>query len=371
VAGAVGLDASVAYAPGRWDFWRLLYERRDVLKQRGLVREDPLKELSKLAVEEAPKLGLKPGGGGVLEKEGVADFSAVLIDVGGIQSLIMRSSKLASVVGASVLIDIVVMAQIPLYLQTSLAGGYWLPLEAFLCAAGGINLLIVPNALLDELRINLRNLREKLRELGLMLKLASAPLVSDWRAVSKELGDSMALEKFSVERTESEIKDTRMVGVWELCELCYLDVRSSKLMDVFACDLCRDLHELGQRLHFARRYEVGRITVEGAQFTPQEALGRGWPELAERVIEVIAGHDGDEIDELNKGRGRIRNVALAKVDGNLMGPFFAEAISPCDYFERSARTDISLKKAYERAIEALYAGVQGVDVAGPRRRCLW
>jgi len=81
-------------------------------------------------------------------------------------------------------------------------------------------------------------------------------------------------------------------------------------------------------------------------------------------MEVIAGHEPEEVRE---GRfKRVRDYAVVKFDGNAMTSFMLEAISFTDAIERSFRIDMALKRAYFRALEALYEGVKkaaGADAA--------
>jgi hypothetical protein len=121
-------------------------------------------------------------------------------------------------------------------------------------------------------------------------------------------------------------------------------------------------------MHFRPKWER-LVRVGKLRFTPKEVFREEqeevpWSEVSKYIMEVIAGHEAKEVRE---GRFKqVRDYAVVKFDGNAMTSFMLEAISFTDAIERSFRIDMALKRAYFRALEALYEGVKeaaGADAA--------
>lgn len=349
-----------------WDFWCKVYEKYDRELIRSLSEEfvSRVRKVTKNFTTLPPEV---EAGVGRAEPAGLA---VLLIDVGGVQSFIYRSHSLRQVAAASLVIDTLVMAYIVAYLQWAMGAKCWLPYEAFLYTAGGNVELLVPRALADDVKDRVSRLSRRLmRDYGITLYVADAELRKD-RAYSetvRELMAKMSVSKVHVKREEYPAVVPRATerGVRSVCQSCFMEVPSERLStpegEVAVCKLCYGLHEIGLNIHFMERYE-SRIGVCGRTYRPSEVFGMPWGgegariKASERIMEIIAGHDYRELQELGR-LARTRNIAVVKVDGVLMGPLMATCLSIADAYERSARIDMALKKSIEAAISEVYNGV--------------
>lgn len=332
-----------------WEFWRKAYERIDELRSAGMIREDPVAELTLEFLD-----GLERGVGTKLSEEpgeGAPEVSLVLVDVGSVQSFVFRSQEIRVVSAASYLIDLIVHAHFLAYLQRK---DLKVPPEAVLYSGGGTILLLMPRSMAGRVR----ELAEEYGELaGLQIHVATAPFSTSYPYVSRLLFQAMALEKNSV-----ELDGARVESAASPCRLCYSAPAKFKAPtpegEVEACEVCYKLYRLGSEFHFPAKWE-SRIGVAGDSFSPEEAFGASWDEVSKYIMEVIAGHSPEEIEKHTVTQ---RDYAVVKFDGNLMGLFMLEAVSFSDAVERSFRIDVAMKRAYLGALEALYLGVS--EVAG-------
>lgn len=352
LAELTGHSYSYAYSTGpeAWEFWCKVNEKcgREAFKRLSEKFVTKLREY----MENFTK-PIKVEGDG--EIEGV---KLALIDVGGVQSFILRAWELKCVAAASLVVDTLTMAQLPAYIQAKTEQqGYWIPYEAFLYTAGAIVEFIIPNVLVRELERSIKGLNRKIAEY-LPLRFVSTPMLLDYATLIYKLSEETHHVKFRIECKEFPIKDASMVGMKNTCELCYLEPPEPRLKvsrpegDLKTCRVCYDLHKIGLNIHFKSRY-CSLIPIKKANYSPANIFGMGWDDAKNYIIELISGHDRDELE----GGIRERNIAIVKVDGNLMGLFMATCISPTDVYERSARIDLALKKAIETAVEALFDGV--------------
>jgi CRISPR/Cas system-associated protein Cas10 (large subunit of type III CRISPR-Cas system) len=81
------------------------------------------------------------------------------------------------------------------------------------------------------------------------------------------------------------------------------------------------------------------------EVVPSKCFGKDWKGAAGEVMAVVAGHDFEELE----GGMEKRDYAVLSADGNLMGAFMGTSITLTDMYERSARIDLALKKAFEES----------------------
>jgi len=356
-----------------WDFWRRAHEEYD---------KELLRDLSERFVEKVRKLTknftvLLPKDDKAKEeeaKEECRNLKIVLIDVGGIQSFIYRSHSLRLVAAASLVIDSLVMAFIPSYLQWALSKRCWLPYESFLYTAGGNVELLVPATLLADIEGEVSRLNESPAmkcKTSLRLHIANANLYEDYAKTIEELMAAMSIKKVCVAHqsySTSTPKEAQK-GARSICQLCFTKPPTGKVSvpegELEACELCEELNEIGLTIHFKEKYE-SKISIRVGQGTrtyiPGDIFEVPWSEegarvrALERIMELIAGHDREELQELGR-LARIRNVALIKVDGSSIGSLMTTSLSISDAYERSARIDLALKKAIEVAVSEVYNGI--------------
>ncbi|MCX8171652.1 MAG: hypothetical protein N3E47_06785, partial [Candidatus Bathyarchaeota archaeon] len=271
-------------------------------------------------------------------------------------------------VAASLAIDSLVMAYIVAYLQWATSANYWLPYENFLYAAGGNVEMLIPYAILEAIKHEISRLGRSLAlKYGIPLRIADEDLHEDYARTIRELMAKMSINKMKVasERYSASIPKSAEKGVKNICQLCFMEPPTTKVPmpegEIDACEVCSKLHEIGFNIHFKEKYN-SQIEVCGTAYLPREVFEMPWDEegaqvrASERIMEIIAGHDRKELQELGK-LARIRNISVIKVDGTLIGPLMTTCLSIADAYERSARIDLALKKSIEVAISEIYNGV--------------
>jgi len=333
-----------------WAFWRAVHERRDELIKAGLARADPLKELTEEFLANvgkvAKELELKE------PPEPVSELSLVLVDVTSIQDFVLKSQEVRVVAAASHLIELAVHSHFIEYLRSS---GLRLPPEAIVYAGGGNILMLLPR----RMAVTVEELAKRYGEKsGLKLAVASAPFCESYVAASTSLTNKLFAKKHEVELSDS--LDPLASSGQDLCRMCYDDWAQVTLETPegprSVCKTCEGLYTVGGDIHFGSKWRA-TVEVAGDSFSAEDAFRAGWREASRWIVEVIAGHD---IEELRERVGRYRDYAVMKFDGNAIGSFMSEAISFTDAIERSFRIDVALKRAYFKALEALYEGVRGV-----------
>ncbi len=375
LAERFGLNHVHAYSSGweSWDFWETIYREAGETAIRELSGEFVRKLRGEMEnYTKMPERILH-----IMREERewkvYEGITLALLDLGGIQSFIRRTIELKCVAASSLVIDTLIMAQIPLLLQLKALkkGGVWLPYEAFLYSAGGIVELLLPRKLGDIVGEAIRDLGEKTRRHGLPLRFSDpAPLSSSYTHTIRELVKRIQLRK---NRVEVEREGGEAIKPGELCQICYLDkAKEEKWIKGErrrVCETCSELYDIGRDIHFGARYHSEMVIKPGVKVKPKDIFNIRWDgeEKTEEVtasryiIEMVAGHDKDELEALREGEIERRDVAAIRVDGNLIGAFMATCLSPTDAYERSARIDLALKKSIEAAISALYDGVVGAS----------
>lgn len=356
ISEKLGLNYDHAFEVGAkgWDFWFKASEK---------IEELNVKFLDRLrSATDGFKSQLKPIG--EFKAVDYRDTSIGVIDVAGIQNYISRAQEVKVVSAASLLIDGVVTSYIPLYMQLMVErSNVWVPYEAFLYTAGGVVELIFPSLLSSKFEELIgKSLNEVLSKCKLRVNFAHVYVSNDVYSMVKNLANELHLRKNTVSEDVVTIdRISGVVGYDNLCELCYIDEYVESLRTAEGvkrlCKTCKSLYELGERISFRKRFEEANFTVLGDTFNIKEVFGVNWDFVSKYVVELISGHDGGELRELEEGRVKRRNVAVVKVDGNLMGPFMATSISLTDMYERSARIDIALKDAFSKALSVIYEGV--------------
>ena len=324
-----------------WELWRRAYKEIDKLRNANIVKDDPIKELTKEFLDQTAH-GVEE-----LEEREIEGISLVIIDVASIQEFVYRSQEIRAVAAASHLIDLLVHAHFLNYLH---ANEIDLPPETVIYSGGGNILMILP----DDIAKKVEELAEKYSgQHGISLSVAKTRLSDSYMLTSRRLSEEMARRKL---RLKLDDKLEAHSG-HELCGMCYSDWATESLPSgKRVCELCKKHYDLGSRIHFGPKWN-SEVVILGDKFSSASVFGRRWDEISERIIEIIAGHEPEELERLG-GEIRYRDYAVIKFDGNMMGSFMMEAISFTDAVERSFRVDIALKKAYFKALKILYDGIK-------------
>ena len=346
----LNLRVDLAYETGveAWRFWTRLNAKSP----------DLIKKLSELFVQEIRKRSegfLKQPFSG--KGEIISGIELALVDVGDIQEFVTRASDLRCVAAASLVVDTLVMTYIPLGIQRAALDAYWVPLESMIYAAGGIVEVILPEKLVERTENMIENIS---KGTFLRLRFAHVPLNRDYAVTKLEMGRAIYFKKVEIIFSVEALKEGGAREVRNLCKICFLSLPSKKIDTPDGpkevCDTCSMLYEIGSSIHFKQKY-ISEMKVGSLCDIPQRKFGLEWDEASRNIIEMIAGHDEKELKELREHKIEYRNLAVIKLDGNLMGPFMFTCVSPTDAYERSARIDLALKKAVEKAIEYIFNGV--------------
>lgn len=349
-----------------WNFWQRIYDEydRDLIRSLSEKFVRRIREITENLTIIPPKLESNTG------RVEPTDLRVLLIDVGGIQNFIYRSYSLRQIAAASLVIDTLVMAYTVAYLQWVMSAKYWLPYEVFLYTAGGNIELLIPYKLVDGVKNEVSKLNRRLTlDYGILLRTADVELYKDkiYSETVKELMAGMSISKIHIDygRYPVAIPKTTERGVRNVCQFCFMEPPTERLStpegEVDVCGVCYNLHDIGFNIHFREKYE-SEINICGRFYRPEKVFDIPWDggeapiKASERIMEIISGHDREELEELG-GRARMRNIAVVKVDGTLMGPLMATCLSIADAYERSARIDIALKKSIEAAVHEIYNGV--------------
>jgi len=359
------LDLGDAYRSGEpgWRFWSRLERERpgsiEELTRTFVVRlREMLGHFTKL-----------PDFAEVGHPRRYDEIKLGLVDLGGIQNFITGFSDLRCVEAASLIVDCIVMAQVPLIIRRVFQDeGYWYPVEAILYAAGGIVEYLVPSAFSEKVKERLRRFGELVsKSLDLEVRVADTCLYDSYPHLKRELEEKMRAEKnMSVAGAVTLRIDSSSAGFQRsglrLCRACYLrpEAREEAIPPGY-CERCGKLYNLGTNIHFKIRYESPmkiRCGGEVREAVPEKSFGERWETVSEYVMELISGHDMQEVNvKRDGGDVEWRDLAVIKVDGNLMGAFMASAISIADAYERSIRIDLSLKRAFESGLAEIYGAV--------------
>jgi len=350
----VDMDPKIGYGSGKeaWDFWRKLEQLEPGYIQ--AISEKVAYDLLKLQEDVKRELSEKPRGDGA-----DGDLRLALIDLGSIQEFISRTRDLRSVSASSLVVDSVTLAHLPLLIQSVLdEEGYWVPLESFLVMSGGSLTLLLPNIVVNRLHALWRDrIAQLLEEIGLTVYLASTDFTGNYYIDSGRLAEQMLREKLTYEPRITRIENVNIKEFSpDFCELCY---SSPRIADGRYCSLCNRLHELGNDIHFKNRWREG-FRLGDKKIIPADSFNKKYEDIGD-IMYIIAGQPEATLglDE------RKRNLAVIKLDGNLMGAFFAESLSLSDALERSARVDMALKSALEKAATDLYSGVTQSSYSQP------
>ncbi|MEM0359001.1 MAG: HD domain-containing protein [Candidatus Hadarchaeales archaeon] len=347
VSGRLGRKPEVQELEG-WDFWVEL-ERSSPGSIRSLSEEFVEKvrrdtgEGGNLFVRTLPL----PPGYYYAPVEGIW-FGCV--DLGGIQRFIRTPTELKAVAAASYVIETAVLVHVPAFIQQELQRRAWFPMEAFLYSGGGNLYFVFPEVLKGEIEGAVKKYTGVLarEKIPLELRMVTAQFLAFFPDLLESMAREMGLQKIS-SREEARVER----GDAKKCKCCF--TRIAEVEDY--CKVCNDLIKLGDEFHFKERWET-KIFLPGEGLgSPKEIFKSEWKDASVKLMEIIAGHD---LEEIRRGVEQ-RNYAVLKVDGVCMGAFMASAISITDACERSARIDISLKRAFEDSARELYTALSGKD----------
>jgi HD superfamily phosphodiesterase len=368
---SIAMELNLNYEDGfetgekAWNFWIKINEKYGLKKF-----EDLNSKFLKQLREETNGFRSQAKSLKEIKSELEEDYKNVLIgiiDIAKIQKFISRSQEIKITSGASLLIDYLVMAYLPFYIQLHMDKideyDMWIPYEAFIYNAGGVVEFIVPKLFINKFeRIIEDELNDILSKNAIKVTFAYASFHNNIYLMVKELTNNLHLKKNLVKSKSMKITRVKtLIGYDDLCQLCYLDNAKKEILTPEGpkrvCNVCESLYNFGSNISFKSKYDA-KITINGSEVTAKDVYDPNWERVSKYIIELISGHDCFELEKLTKKEGiKLRNIAILKIDGNLMGPFIATSISLTDMYERSARIDIALKNAIRKALTTMYESI--------------
>lgn len=292
------------------------------------------------------------------------EVKVILIDVGGIQDFIYRSQEIRNVIMASHIVDLVIYAHFLYYLNLQDLN---VPPEAVIYSGGGNILLILPKKFAEKVKRIIEDYTKIIKPLK--LHISETEFSTNYVLLRKRLEEGIFRSKYSVKLVD-DVK-WKKFEEYKICELCYESTAESEIKTTEGvknvCKACKSLYEAGSYVHFAPRWEA-KIRILEKDFSPKEVFESDWDDISRYIMEIIAGHNPKELESLGR-EVRLRDIAVIKFDGNMMGAFMSEAISFTDAIERSFRVDIAIKRAYRKALEVIYSSIQEYSEADARKTC--
>ena len=292
--------------------------------------------------------------------EGDTDILIGLIDIGSIQEFITTTSELKSLAAASLVIDNLTMSYIPYKLQNGVSEEFFIPLASILYAGGGVIEFVIPPLLRNNIEEAIEKLNERTLVHDLPLRWSITSLLLDYSKTILKLAENMHITKYKIKEVQKNIELKTKTGVKQLCQICYRRSPVERIPtpegDKEVCNTCKKLYRIGLEIHFKQRYISG-LSFNNQYVRFEDVLGYNWDEAEKYIIELISGHDREELYKVLHGEAEYRDIAVVKLDGNLMGPYMASCITLTDAYERSARIDIALKKSIEKVYKIMFEAV--------------
>jgi hypothetical protein len=327
------------YRRGVWENWVELEGKKP-----GITRELTEKCVKYVLSEEIK----------AEKEEFLSGVYMVKLDVASIQDFIRESEKLPILSASSYIVDLAVMFNSLRSVQEGLPG---YPAECFLYSAGGNIIAVAPDIHLQSIEKLLeRGFKDYLGFGPLNVRISHAPLYKDYRKIIEELDHDILMKKLSIPDKEQENK---LIGIERPCDYCKKRPATESVEmeeEIFyLCEECRERQKFFEnRGHMKSKWEEAEVLSK--KRISEVFNGRKWKDVSEWIMELIAGHDENPREKDKKSEERYLNIAIIKLDGNLMGAFMARSISLSDALERSARIDMALKRAFKRAIEVIHEG---------------
>ncbi len=263
-------------------------------------------------------------------RERVDHVNLMLIDIGGVQRSIKKASKLRSLAGISYVIDLITNVLIPFEIA-KLHGP-----ENVIFSGGGSVLAIVSD--IDVIEKSIAFILD-----DLLLSLATDITVRiGWDNLRSDFSKSIEEARRSLLQNTIEVSSEEVQRIKELEEIFF---------GLNKCDWC------GERFGWIKYKQNGETSTicsrcassyllsdyfgyrkDGIRIEAAERLGVKYQEDPVKTLK-----DGEE--------GGF--IAAVKADGNMMGLFIANSLTPSIFQERSFRVDVATKRSLKKVFEAL------------------
>lgn len=324
-------DFETAYSTGRvaWRIWEELERRKT-----GTIKALSEKFIKKLKEYKAEN-----------EKDIYgSDIYLLKADVRQIQSYVYSTGLIPAIMFSSVMVDFYVITLIPAFLWSR----YKIPFASFVYNGGGNVLLIVPGNLVEAIGETLEKTSRSYKYLRLpRISYAYVPMPLEAHGATP--GEIFDLLERKLSFAKSEISENYpksiSLGIEYKCELCGVNPASTRVRDRFkACKDCKlKVEDYGVNINFMAKWQ--NYTLNGK--TLKEVTGYEFEAVSEKIMEFLAGMSLNEEEKVIK----TPNIAVLKIDGNLIGSFMAESKTFNELIEKSYRIDLSLKKAWFKFIK--------------------
>ena len=295
------------------------------------------------------------------KSKGSSDFKGSNIylvkgDVRGIQEYVKGAGLIPGIMYSSMLIDYLVITHIPIFFEKRK-----IPFAAFLYNGGGNFLLMLPEKKLQDAKEALEEAYtsvERKNDVKTInypkITLAYIPLPEEKQKVTP--GDLFTILEqrlsFMKNILDTNEKVSSLLGIEYRCELCGNKPAQEKDHELRICSDCFIKVKKGREISFCSRWQS--FTYNGV--TLSKITGLDYSEISEKVIEFLSGVDVEKIvseEDYHREVTKLPNIAVLKVDGNLMGAYMATSITFSDLVERSIRIDLALKEAWRNYLDVM------------------
>lgn len=251
------------------------------------------------------------------------------LDFKGIQAFI-HSKNLRVMNGASRTVDVVTNVLIPFYLIYKR-----LPAECILYFGGGNITLILPSYLNENRDSLIEECIKYFERFNIKFTYGTSFLYQNFVETNHEIDKALVVRKLLMHDMNYPIFHN-LAMLCESCEREPVDIlNKGDVQTKYMCRACREKFRVGNDYHFKKRIEALLPTLDPQLFS----------QLLENIMEYIAGHT---LDEIKNGIEEYKNIAMLKIDGNILGQLMASSISLTDAYERSVRIDFSLKRSFHK-----------------------
>ncbi len=331
-------DIAFAYKSGdkAWEFWdKIASKNENILVDLSRIFRDYLRNMVVEPIDSYK-------GGEIFLAKG---------DIRGIQSYVKSVKRIAGMMYSSMVVDFLVMGYIPMRLSE-----INIPYVSFMYCGGGNFLIVLPKEKLVKMLKIIQSINEdqKLHFPNIVVSYIQLP-----ESISLEKGEVipgalMVLLEQKLALTKSILSTSNMesslLGIEYRCELCGMRPAVKEQYGLRICDECDFKITNGRDISFSAKWSEFKLKDK----TLEDVTGAKYEEVSEHILEYISGID---VETLRNGsvsnEMKMPNIAILKIDGNLMGNYMSKSITFSDMIERSIRIDLALKRAWRDFLNIL------------------
>jgi hypothetical protein len=287
--------------------------------------DDEVQEISEHYVKSVVRLDNKTQDSGVEVNSANSTVKLVRLDIKSIQQEI-KVNDIRTMAFGSFIVDFCIFVFLPVHLSKR-----GLPAECTLYYGGGNTTLVVPEKVNGEdyKSIIKGAIDEVQKTLNLTIRYGFSDLLFNFPSVNREVELSTLKEKVELQPFSYDLHTT--LNIFDRCSICGRRNATSQLPEWagsdLVCETCRRRYDAGNEIHFSKRLQLMHV--------------RQGDKVIRNVMQYLAGNDPEDLNRANSS-----NIALVKMDANIIGQYMGSTVNLLDAFERSITIDRSIKKAY-------------------------